>query len=591
MTASLQLRRVANLFPTVRLLAVPVAVFQVLVSDFPPGYRPWAWSACAGFALGAVVLFVVTRRAPTAERRARIAEFALAFDIFVSFAFIFLYAFVDGQPLWALYYVPVLEAALRFGFVGGVLTPLATAPLLVAAELWRSNRFEPEEFRFDAVAIRIVFGLVIGAVAGRLVSALVEESRNADSRAAEAEQLRDELARRVDLLEAANRCVRALASSLDLDEAFGAFIREVRGIVPFARIAIILEEGGAARVIAAGGLGAQTVFPPGTSARGSLLDELVASGRTVYRADMSDAQYPEERTFIELGLRSRVAAPLVVGPRTIGMLSVSREERDAFTQAEIELLSLLGRFVAAAVQNIRAYESERSTAEELRRLSALRADFVSLVSHELRSPMAAVIGSARTLQARWRELTPAQRESFLALIADETGRLAALIGDVLDTSRIEAGTFSYSFKDVDVAELVRETVGTASIGQDEVRIAAAVPPSLPSVRGDPERLRQVLSNLVDNAVKYSPAGDEVRVAASAENGALHVAVSDNGPGIPADRQRVIFEKFGRAGTGTQPGTGLGLFIARSIVEAHGGSLAVRSTPGHGSTFVVSLPVG
>ena len=97
------------------------------------------------------------------------------------------------------------------------------------------------------------------------------------------------------------------------------------------------------------------------------------------------------------------------------------------------------------MQNIRAYESERRTVEELRRLSALRADFVSLVSHELRSPMAAVIGASRTLQQRWRELQPEQREAFLALIGDETTRLAALIGDVLDTSRIEAGTFSYRF--------------------------------------------------------------------------------------------------------------------------------------------------
>ena len=113
------------------------------------------------------------------------------------------------------------------------------------------------------------------------------------------------------------------------------------------------------------------------------------------------------------------------------------------------------------MQNIRAYEAERKTVEELRRLSALRADFVSLVSHELSTPMASVIGSARTLQQRWRELTPEQRESFLELIADETNRLATLIGDVLDTSRIEAGTFSFRFEDVDLAQLVRDSVATA----------------------------------------------------------------------------------------------------------------------------------
>ena len=134
---------------------------------------------------------------------------------------------------------------------------------------------------------------------------------------------------------------------------------------------------------------------------------------------------------------------------------------------------MLGRLAASAVQNIRAFESERRTVDELRRLSALRADFVSLVSHELRSPMAAVIGAARTLQARWRELQPDQREAFLALIGDETTRLAALIGDVLDTSRIEAGTFSYRFSDVDLTELVADSVATATMGQDEVPVVSA----------------------------------------------------------------------------------------------------------------------
>src|SRR4029079_12820926 len=143
-------------------------------------------------------------------------------------------------------------------------------------------------------------------------------------------------------------------------------------------------------------------------------------------------------------LHSELVAPLILGARPIGVVSLSREEPDAFTDEEVELVSLLGRLVATGVQNIRAYEAERQTVEELRRLSALRADFVSLVSHELRSPTAGGICAAGALRERWRSLDPGQREAFLTLIADETNRLAALIGDVLDTSRIEAGTFSYS---------------------------------------------------------------------------------------------------------------------------------------------------
>jgi len=306
---------------------------------------------------------------------------------------------------------------------------------------------------------------------------------------------------------------------------------------------------------------------------------------------MTDALYPEERDMASLGLRARLCAPLQLGARAVGMLSVVRRQPASFTAEEIELTTLLGRLVATAVQNIRAYESERATADELRRLSTLRADFVSLVSHELRSPMAAVIGAAETLQLRWRELAPEQRSSFLSLIAGETTRLAALIGDVLDTSRIDAGTFSFTFDDVDMEELLDESVAAVGFAQDEVRVKAAVVRPLPHVRGDRERLRQVLVNLIDNAVKYSPAGDEVEVSAAAENGTLRIAVRDNGPGIAPEHQKLIFEKFGRAKVAgkAKPGTGLGLFIARSIAEAHGGSIDVDSAPERGATFTLELP--
>jgi two-component system sensor histidine kinase KdpD len=396
----------------------------------------------------------------------------------------------------------------------------------------------------------------------------------------------------VDALEAANRCARALGSSLELERAFGAFIDELRGLIPFDRTAIVLVEEETATTIATAGRGAREVFPPGSVGplRGSVL-ERVLGGEIVVRRDLADVEFPEDERLVALGLRSELVAPLLVGLQPIGMLSLSREGADAFSTEEVDLVALLGRMVATAVQNIRAYEAERKTVEELRRLSALRADFVSLVSHELRSPMAAVIGAATTLQERWRTLAAEQREAFLALIADETTRLSALVGDVLDTSRIEAGTFSYVFGDVDVARLVADAVATATVGQDAVRVHAVVSGPLPPVRGDRERLRQVLANLIDNAVKYSAEGDEVEVSARREDGLVCISVSDHGPGVPSDQRELIFEKFGRAQAAgsSKPGTGLGLFIARSIAEAHGGTLEVQSQPGDGSTFTLSLP--
>jgi signal transduction histidine kinase len=424
---------------------------------------------------------------------------------------------------------------------------------------------------------------------------LRREAETAESRAAEAEELRDRLGRRADQLEAVNRVGRALASSLDQEQALRRFLAEVTSVFDFDRLAIVLAEGDDAFVMTSAGREHETLFAAGTSrpVAGSVLQDILADGQTIVRGDMKESpRYPEERELGAIGLQSRVVAPLTAGGSILGMLSVSREAADAFSEDEVELTTLLARQLASAVQNIRTFTAERSAAEELRRLSALRADFVSLVSHELRAPMAAVIGCASTLRARWRELKPEQRESFLALIEQETGRLSTVVGDVLDTSRIEAGTFTYAFGDVDVADLVRETAAIIEVANDEVRVTSTVIEPLPAVRGDRERLRQLLLNLLSNAAKYTVTGDEIEVRAAAEDGAVMVSVADHGPGIAADQQRLVFEKFGRVNSGgrSKPGAGLGLFIARSIAEAHGGTLDLRSDAGAGATFTVRLPV-
>ena len=591
-----RLQEVERWIAWVRLGAVAFAVLEVGVftQRFPSGYRGPAWEITGAFALGTLVLLRLAYTDRT-ERLGAIGLGAVAFDTVVVGAYAVLFSYEYGnQTRFAMVFV-VIEAALRYGLTGGVVLPVALIPYFSFVEWWRAHNFHPPgpPFLSDNVSFPSGVLLLSGVIVGWLVDRLDAEARLGGLRAGEAERLRDELGRRVDVLEAANRCARALGSSLDLEQAFGAFIREVRGLVEFERLGIVLVEGGLARVIATAGRGAETTFAPGSARQvsGSVLDD-VLDGQTVYREDMQDLRYPEEAEFLALGLRSRLVAPLLVGARTVGMISFVRSEPYAFAEEEIELLTLLGRLVATAVQNIRAYEAERETVEELRRLSTLRADFVSLVSHELRSPMAAVIGAARTLEVHWRSLSTEQRQSFLALIADETNRLAALVSDVLDTSRIEAGAFSYSFTDVDLGRLVEDAVATASVGQEEVRIRAIVAGPLPPIRGDCARLRQVLANLIENAVKYSPEGDEVEVRAWPENGVVRIEVVDNGPGIPHEQHRLIFERFGRADVpgASKPGTGLGLFIARSIAEAHGGTLDVRVRPTGGTVFELTLPV-
>jgi signal transduction histidine kinase len=572
-----------------RAVLVLVSAIAVGVTNFPPSYTPWAWAVVGFFAAVTLVSGILSTVELERSARVRARVLLLVLDAIVAIGFVAVFSYQDGEPWRALYLIPVAAAALRFGLVGGLIGgSVMTGATIVVDALGPGLQWE-------TASARVLVGVLAGLVIGRLRDTINAERSRVELRAAEAERLRDELGHRVDVLETANRCARALGSSLELDEAFGAFIRELRGLVPFERTAIVLVDGDSATTMATAGRGAADVFRPGTSApiEGSVLERVLDDGALLVRRDLTEQRYPADEKLLALGLRSELVTPLLVGARPIGMLSLSREQPDAFSGEEIELVALLGRLVATAVQNIRAYEAERRRVEELGRLSQLRADFVSLVSHELRSPMAAVIGAARTLEERWRMLTPSQRESFLALIGDETSRLAELVGDVLDTSRIEAGTFSYRFEEVDLGRVVDEAVEAAALAQQDVPVVAAIRGALPGIRGDRARLRQVLGNLIENAVKYSPEGGEVRVSAAAANGAVTIAVRDAGPGIPRDQQERIFEKFGRVDVAgaSKPGTGLGLFIARSIAEAHGGSLDVASGGEPGSTFTLTLPVG
>ena len=216
------------------------------------------------------------------------------------------------------------------------------------------------------------------------------------------------------------------------------------------------------------------------------------------------------------------------------------------------------------------------------------AGFAALVVHELRSPLAAMVGAARMLRARWPDLDDAQREALLALLADESGRVDRLLGELQDASRVAAGGFAYEFAEVDTGRLIGDAVAAARVAAGDVSVQARLdgPPVL--VRGDAGRLRQALDNLIGNAVKVSPPGAEVEVAAESRAGALRISVTDSGPGVvAADRER-IFEAFEQAGN--RPGAGLGLHVARAIAEAHGGAVEVDSAPDGGAIFALVLPV-
>ncbi|HYK07050.1 MAG TPA: PAS domain-containing protein [Gaiellaceae bacterium] len=231
---------------------------------------------------------------------------------------------------------------------------------------------------------------------------------------------------------------------------------------------------------------------------------------------------------------------------------------------------------------------------EERAVEQLKSDFVSTVSHELRTPLAAIYGAAMTLQRGDVELNEIQEAGMLEVISGESERLARIVNDILLASRLDSGAATVEISRTDAAELARGVLAAAEAHLPPgVELALTVPEPSPQVAADPDGLRQVLVNLVENAVKYSPNGGLVELHLEPTDGRVRFVVRDRGLGIPASEHERIFEKFFRLdpnlarGVG---GTGLGLYISREIVRRMGGRIRVESVPGSGSTFSFELPL-
>jgi signal transduction histidine kinase len=235
-------------------------------------------------------------------------------------------------------------------------------------------------------------------------------------------------------------------------------------------------------------------------------------------------------------------------------------------------------------------EREASQRDQLDRL---KDDFVLTASHELRSPLTSVLGFAELLMLERDSLTPKQVET-VEIILDNCRHLVRLLNDLLDLARSDAGRLAVTRKPTEVATLVDDAVRTMRAQTEGARQALSqqIEPDLPPVNVEADRIRQILVNLLTNAHEYSPEGASIEVMARAIDAEVEIAVTDNGPGIPESQLAHIFERFTRGDAGlTQRvgGTGLGLAISKSLVELHGGTIAVESTPGVGSTFSFRLP--
>jgi len=254
---------------------------------------------------------------------------------------------------------------------------------------------------------------------------------------------------------------------------------------------------------------------------------------------------------------------------------------------EIEELTRAFNEMAERLEASRRELEEQN--ERLRESERAKSDLVSIVAHELRTPLASVLGFTSVLLQR--EVTEEQRREYLGIIEAQAHRLAALVNDFLDVQHLEEGRLSIAQELVDVGSVVREQTELFAGQSPKHLLDVSLPPTPLPVRGDSNRLAQVVANLLSNAIKYSPGGGVVRVAGKQADHVVRVSIQDEGVGIPPELQHDIFGKFvrGHATANGIEGSGLGLAISRSLVEAHGGRIDFKSTTGRGSTFWFELP--
>jgi two-component system sensor histidine kinase KdpD len=298
----------------------------------------------------------------------------------------------------------------------------------------------------------------------------------------------------------------------------------------------------------------------------------------------------EEPLLTDLETSKLAAVPMAVDGRPIGVLVVADKSDGDFGDADIERLRSLAGPAALVMNQMARYDAAREERQKMAEVAQLKSDFVSIVSHELRSPLTSIIGSLRTLLRPDLKLESAAATELIATAARQADRLRALIEDLLVASRIDSDALPVRPEATLIAPLVEELLDDLAAADD--RVTKEIPIDLPDVQIDPDHLRRILRNLVENALKYS-GGSDIEVLAKRSGQQVWLSVVDHGPGIPYELHDHIFQRFTQAQhheTRAQGGTGLGLSIVRGLTEAMGGRVWFEPTVGGGATFTVALPV-
>jgi signal transduction histidine kinase len=490
------------------------------------------------------------------------------------------------SPFLILYYALVIGAALRLSLPQNLGLVAACSVVYAVLSTVYPTPADTGTIHLPWLVVGVTSLLMVVVTAVAMKRAVDIENTRA--------RLEEQTASRMRLLNDLTRTV--LNASPDL----AALLRTVAAIAPDTLgadcgLAVLFDRSGQARRVARSD-GAEPDLTPGALA---LALAAGVQGRPIILEDAPHDSRGRDLAAMLGPVTTVACCPLVLDAQPVGALFVASAAPRTFTPAEVSLLSAIAGQTVLPVRLARLYDLEREKAAQADAREQVERDLLNTVSHELRTPLTAIKTSISGLRAAPGAHPPAE-ERLLQNIDRSTERLILLVNDVLDMARLRAGRVTLRCAPVDLGGLVREASVTVRALADakgqslELALPGPAWATNLTVMGDRRRLEQVLLNILHNAIKYTPAGGVIRVGADGDAVSVRVWVRDNGPGIAPADQTHIFERFyvGR-GDGGERGdaTGLGLAIAHSLIDLHGGSIGVTSQIGAGSTFYFTLPRG
>jgi signal transduction histidine kinase len=320
----------------------------------------------------------------------------------------------------------------------------------------------------------------------------------------------------------------------------------------------------------------------------AVAQEVLQTGNKVIRGE-EIGEKSGDRMRDRLRLREYLGLPLEINDEQIGALVFIRFGGPKYLTAQIDLAEFIAEHVTQLLERMNLIEQVvRLEAEQ--RFDRLQEDFVATVSHDLRSPLGFIKGYATSLLREDIEWEPDTRREFLTIIDEEADRLAYLINNLLDSSRLQSGTLKMDFQPIRLEALLVDTTQRAEARNYDLKLHVDFRPSQNRVWGDPIRLSQVFDNLINNAAKYAT-GADVNIGLNWDADTAHIYFRDSGPGIPQEHLNNIFKRFYRVSqdSGPERGTGLGLYICQEIIQAHRGEIFAESEIGEGTTMHIKLP--